>query len=85
MSAPGHRQHVATLWRLTWGNSSLNCEVYRIEEGFHLNVESPHAVVVTERFDLKPRALARAHALRDALKRRGWIESPAAGGAAPAG
>ena len=47
--------------------------------GFELSVESPTAVVITERFDLQPRALARAHALRDALTRRGWTE-PSAGG-----
>ena len=73
MSTLDNRQHVATLWRLTWGDSSLRCEVYRTDDGFHLSVESPAASIVTEHFELKPRALARAHALRDALKRRGWV------------
>jgi hypothetical protein len=78
MSTLDNRQHVATLWRLTWSGTSLNCEVYRMEDGFHLTVEAPAAVIVSERFELKPRALARAHALRDALKRRGWVDQAAA-------
>lgn len=35
------------------------------------------AVIVEEPFDLEPRAVARAHALREALKRRGWKEAAA--------
>jgi hypothetical protein len=80
MSTLDNRQRVATLWRLTWGDTSLECAVYRSDEGFVLNVESPAAVVLTEQIDLKPRALARAHALRDALKRRGWVDAPGPGG-----
>jgi hypothetical protein len=68
---------VATLWRLAWDGNQVSCVVYRSDHGFELSVESPTAVVITERFDLQPRALARAHALRDALKRRGWIEPSA--------
>lgn len=39
-----------------------------------LNVESPTAVIVSEPFDMQPRSLQRAQALRDALLRRGWLE-----------
>ena len=66
---------VATLWQLAWENERLSCAVYRDGAELLLRVQSPHAVIVTERFDLQPRALARAHALRDALKRRGWTDS----------
>jgi hypothetical protein len=80
MSTPDGRQPVATLWRLTWGDASLQCEVYRTGEEFFLSVESAVAVVVTERFDMNPRGVTRAHALRDALKRRGWVEALAPAG-----
>ena len=70
-------RRVATLWRLACDGNHLSCVVNRTDDGFELSVESPTAVVITERFDLQPRALSRAHALRDALKRRGWTEPSA--------
>jgi hypothetical protein len=70
----GVRQ-VATLWNLSWDTDSLSCVVYRTDTGFQLNIESPVAVILTEPFEMQPRALVRAHALRDALKRRGWQDS----------
>ena len=66
---------VATLWQLAWQGEQLSCAVYRDGERLQLRIQSPHAVIVTEQFDLQPRALARAQALREALKRRGWTES----------
>jgi hypothetical protein len=66
---------VATLWKLSWDESRLSCLVYRTPEGMRLTIESADAVILSERFDLQPRELARACALRDALKRRGWRES----------
>jgi hypothetical protein len=64
---------LATLWNLTWNGDHLACVVYRSADGrLQLRVESADAVVVDERFELQPRMLARAQALRDALKRRGW-------------
>jgi hypothetical protein len=33
---------------------------------------------VAEPFDLQPRAMARAKALRESLKRRGWRDDPPA-------
>lgn len=65
-------RRVATLWQLAWRNQQLSCVVYRDGEALRLTVESPTAVIVTEPFEMQPRALARAHALRDALLRRGW-------------
>jgi hypothetical protein len=68
------RCHVATLWQLAWNDERLSCAVYRDGKLLQLCVESATAVIVAEEFDLQPRALARAHALRDSLKRRGWHE-----------
>lgn len=68
-------QRLATIWQLAWKDDRLSCSVYRRGTQLHLQVESPSAVIVSELFDLQPRALARAHALRDALKRRGWEDS----------
>ena len=76
-SGTGPRR-VATLWTLGWNGNQVSCVVYRTTAGFELSVESPEAVVITERFAMQPRAMARAHALRDALKRRGWTEAESA-------
>jgi hypothetical protein len=65
-------RRVATLWQLAWNDDRVTCAVYRNAGGFELSVESATAVIISERFTLQPRALARAHALRDSLKRRGW-------------
>jgi hypothetical protein len=55
----------------------LACCVYRDGIGLlQLRVESPTALIVCEPFELQPRAVARAHALRESLKRRGWIDRP---------
>jgi hypothetical protein len=66
-------QPLATLWNLAWQGDRLTCVVYRGGDGrMQLRVESADAVVIDERFELQPRMLARARALREALKRRGW-------------
>jgi hypothetical protein len=65
-------QRIATLWQLAWQNDRLSCAIYRHGPRLELHIESPTAVIVTEQFDFEPRSLARAHAVRDALKRRGW-------------
>ena len=66
-------QPLATLWNLAWQGDRLTCVVYRGGDGrMQLCVESADAVVIDERFELQPRMLARARALRAALKRRGW-------------
>ena len=76
MSTVDHRHHVATLWCLSWGDSSLRCAIYRAGGAFQLSLESATAAILTERFDMKPRAFTRARALCNALKRRGWVEQP---------
>jgi hypothetical protein len=78
VSKPGDARLVATLWQLSWRDDRLVCVVYREADGLQLSVESPTAVIVTERFELQPRALARAHALCASLKRRGWRDTPQA-------
>lgn len=67
---------VATLWQLSWNCDRIKCVVYRDGNGLELRVESQNAVILTEPCELQPRMLARAQALRDSLKRRGWHESP---------
>jgi hypothetical protein len=66
---------VATLWQLAWEDDRLSCVVYRSDAGLQLRLESPTAVILSQPFDLQPRALARMQALRDSLRRRGWRDS----------
>ena len=66
---------IATLWQLAWNDEKLFCTVYRHDTGLQLRVESATAVILSESFEMQPRTFARAHALRDSLKRRGWRES----------
>ena len=70
-------ERIALLWQLVWNEDRLWCSVYRRSGRLELTVESKQAIIVTEPFDLEPRAVARAQALRDALKRRGWNETAA--------
>jgi hypothetical protein len=79
VSTPASLDLVATLWQLAWFDDvRLTCSVYRDGGGLQLRVESTSALIVCERFDLHPRAVARATALRESLKRRGWCECTAA-------
>lgn len=66
---------VATLWQLALNDDRLSCLVYRDADGFELRLESPTAVILSERFELQPRMLARTEALRASLTRRGWRKS----------
>ena len=68
---------VATLWHLTWNDYRLSCVVYRAGDGLQLRLESPAGVIMSEPFDMQPRALAQTRALRESLKRRGWQDAPA--------
>ena len=71
----GGRERVATLWQLVWTDDSvLECCVYRDGAAFQLRVASATALVACEPFELQPRSVARAHALRESLKRRGWVD-----------
>jgi hypothetical protein len=75
MPESGAMRQIAMLWHLGWNDDRLRCAVYRTDAGMQLRVESAEAVVITERFDFQPRALARAQALRAALMRRGWRDA----------
>ena len=65
---------IATLWHLTWNDDRVKCVVYQSAEGMQLRLESAAGVLMTEPFDMQPRAFARTRALRESLKRRGWQE-----------
>jgi hypothetical protein len=71
---------VTTLWRLAWNDDRLSCSVYRTDTGMELRLESPAATIMNQPFDLEPRSVARARALRDSLKRRGWRDIDGAEG-----
>jgi hypothetical protein len=85
MSRPADAR-IATLWEVVWDEHRLSCAVYREGAGLQLRIESPGGVVARESFELRPRALARAHLLHQSLTRRGWRDSrgptPPAGDAA---
>jgi hypothetical protein len=66
--------HVSTLWNLTFKEQRVRCVVYRRANGMELCLESPAGVILREPFEMAPRALARMRALRESLKRRGWLE-----------
>ena len=66
--------HISTLWNLTFNAQQLRCVVYRGVDGLELRLESLTAVILSEPFNMDPRALAKTRALREALKRRGWQE-----------
>lgn len=65
---------LTTLWRLGWQDDALACVVYKDGEGLQLRLESAAGTIISERFDLEPRMMARTKALRAALVRRGWQE-----------
>jgi len=66
---------VATLWDLMFNGNRVSCVVYQRAHGMELRVESPAGIILSEPFDMQPRALARTRALRESLKRRGWSET----------
>jgi hypothetical protein len=66
---------MTTLWRLAWNDDQLSCVVYRGDDGLQLRLESKKAVILSQPFEMRPRALARLKTLRESLKRRGWRES----------
>lgn len=71
----GAPQRIATLWDLAWKKERLTCVVCRAVDGFQLRIESPTMVIVSERFTIQPRVIARVRALRDSLQRRGWSDA----------
>ena len=72
MHTVGGPGRLATLWTLAWDRDRLTCVIYRTPAGLRLTIETAEAEVLSEGFDFRPRALSRANALREALKRRGW-------------
>ena len=74
MSESGFAPRIATLWELAWNDERLACVVCRADDGLRLRIESPTTVIVSERFTMEPRAVARVRALRDSLQRRGWYD-----------
>ena len=77
---------IATLWQLTWNDPAspeplakagdrVKCVVYQSAEGMQLRLESATGVIMSEPFEMQPRAFARTRALRESLKRRGWREA----------
>jgi hypothetical protein len=65
---------VATLWNLILHDDRVSCVVYHGVNGMELRLESATGVILTEPFEMQPRAFARTKALRESLKRRGWLE-----------
>jgi hypothetical protein len=65
---------VATLWNLNFHDDRVSCVVYHGVKGMELRLESATGVILTEPFEMQPRAFARMKALRESLKRRGWLE-----------
>jgi hypothetical protein len=65
---------VTTLWNLMFHEARVSCVVYRGAQGMELRLESAAGVIMTEPFDMQPRAFARTKALRESLMRRGWLE-----------
>ena len=71
---------LAVLWELEMQGNRLACVVYRLARGLELRLESPQATILAEPFEMQPRMLAKARALRNSLERRGWRDG---GGAQP--
>lgn len=65
---------VSTLWNLSFNGDRVSCSIYHGTHGMELRLESPSGIILSEAFDMQPRALARTKALRESLKRRGWRE-----------
>lgn len=72
VSNPGAGRRVATLWHLERYDNRVSCAIYRDRAGLQLRLESADALILAEPFDLQPRMLARAEAVRASLRRRGW-------------
>ena len=65
---------VATLWQLVWNDDLLSCAVYKAGRGLEMRPEAGTTILFAEPFELGPRMVSRAQALRQSLKRRGWQE-----------
>ncbi len=66
---------VSTLWNLSFNGDRVTCVIYHGSHGMELRLESPTGIILSEPFDMQPRALARTRALRESLERRGWRDA----------
>jgi hypothetical protein len=64
------------LWDLAWNDERLSCAVYKAGRGLEMRLESGSKTIFTEPFQIQPRSLARVHALKRSLERRGWRDTP---------
>ena len=69
-----HEGRVTTLWKLKFQNNRVSCVVYRGPNGMEMRLEAPAGTILTMPFEMQPRSLARTKALRESLKKRGWLE-----------
>ena len=67
--------HVSTLWNLSFNGDRVTCVIYHGSHGMELRLESPTGIILSEPFDMQPRAMARTRALRKSLERRGWRDA----------
>ena len=65
---------VATLWQLAWNDDLLSCAVYRAGKGLEMRIQAGTRTLFSQPFELGPRMVGRAQALRLSLVRRGWRE-----------
>jgi len=63
------------LWDLAWEGDRLSCAVYKAGSGLEMRLESGAKTILTEPFQIQPRALARVRALKRSLERRGWRDT----------
>jgi hypothetical protein len=61
---------------MTFNRHQVSCAIYRGATGMEMRLESAAGVILSEPFDMEPRAFARTRALRQSLKRRGWRDRP---------
>lgn len=62
------------LWQLAWKDDMLSCAVYRVGKGLEMRLQSRTRTLFAQPFELGPRMVGRAQALRRSLLRRGWRE-----------
>jgi hypothetical protein len=71
---PRNVHPVATLWQLAWKDDLLSCAVYKVSKGLEMRIEAGTRTLFSQPFELGPRMVGRAQALRRSLLRRGWRE-----------
>jgi hypothetical protein len=74
VSRPRNGRPLATLFQLSWNGDNVSCVVYKRGDRLEMCLETGARVLLTERFAIQPRMLARVKTLKKSLKRRGWQE-----------